>query len=882
MKRVALALAVSLLLANSGAAAGLDINPQELQQIVAQNPQDVPNRLLLVRYYLNHYQFDKAEKYLKEAEKIAPNSPEVKKIEKIFKERRAKYEAIQQVFKPITAQYGSLDDYITTLYNEGKYKEMRDFYLRYGQFLHLSDSSWIKLAKVFDWAGQYKTTAQILSKLKDKSGLDYYTLKADVAFNLGDYKTAIYYYNLLFKLTGDPTFGKRLAQLYIWQGDLERAEKVLLMMERRVGKGKGQGKSKNSDIQKLWEEIKKKKEEYIQKVKEQYLKSPTFANLQSYVYAVADKNLTKGIPIVLEHLEKHPNDKQARFFLAELYAWTDQYPEAVEVLKKLKNDKEAQLLMAKILSWEGKYPEAEEIFKRYSNDSNSTIAYEAQKGLALVYAWSGKKEKALKLLKKLHKLNPKDKEVNLQLLLLEGKPADLIRYYRQRLKKNPNDSEALLGLGDVYYKLKKYRLAAKYYERYLTLNPQKLEVYKLLGDSYLQLKDFYKGFSNWEYYAYMKGTKEAYLELAKRYYWYGFNNEALKVLNDLLNRYPTFKEARLLKAQVLKINPRFVVASSAATFEQYLNNRSKKLEELGDRAYFNGFYESAIKYYWTILSWNPDNYDVREKYAYALEYTGRYKDAAGEFFMLMWMKKNPQIEYNYAFCLQKSGKIKQAKQVYEKLLKEVPRPAPLFIRLFLKGWKKAFESMDSYKLIKFYSKKLADSPGWRIAKDRFFQKQVWVALSYFDPIVEETVQKGDKTIFKTRIWEVISTKYIKNRGRYRYLWIECPTNVVEKWKQEEDNYRQQIVEWQSIPITQIEGKNSPVSWEELKPIIEAQFAQLPSSPISPSPIGVCKIVKERLVNGKFEKFNPKSSLYYYIQQNLYYIKKKGSFPFPIQ
>lgn len=899
----------------------LNINPTELEQIVATHPTDLPNRLLLTRYYLEQYRFEEAKRYLEEAKRIAPTDKKVQKLSHLFKIKWEKYQAIQQVFRPIIQQYGSLDDYITALYNKGDYKAMRDFYLRYRKFLKLSDSSWIKLAKVFDWDGKYKITSQILKKVKDKTGLDYYTLTADVAFNLQNYKKAIKYYRLLFKLTGETTFGKRLAQLYIWQGDLEKAQKTLLMMMRKRGKVKGKGQIKDKEIAKLWALIQQKKEEYIQRVKKAYEESPSFANLQRYVYAVSDRNLTKGVPIVENHIKLHPLDQKAKFFLAKLYAWTNQYEKAIKYLKKLTENKKAQLLLAQILSWQGHYEDAEKIFRQYVNDSDPKIAYKAKKGIALILAWTNKRNEAITMLEELYQINPKDQEVKTQLLLLKGNPKDLINYYKTRLAKNPNDGEALLGLADTFYKLKKFRLAGKYYEKYLMLNPNKLELYKTLGDVYLQLKDFYKGFSNWEYYAYMKGTREAYLELAKRYYWYGFNNEALKVLNDLLTRVPRYREARLLKAKILKVNPRFVVASSAATFQQYLGNREKKLIELGDRAYFNGFYESAIKYYWTVLSWNPENYDVREKYAYALEYTGRYKDAAGEFFMLMWMKKNPQIEYNYAFALQKSGKYKQAEKVYKKLLNNVPRPAPKFIREFLDKWKKGFESMDSYKLVQFYSPKLANSPGWRVAKDRFFQKQVWVALSYFDPVIEETVEKGNRTIFKTRIWEIIATKYIKNKGRYRYLWIECPTDLVKKWENDEvvenqisspslkmshspkspelQKALQSIAEQikgkkcekkhntahtlQSL-IKEGIGKRDPNSTSSVSKLSNSNSATTTSlSSVFklkvPTPAESCKIVKERLKNGKYKKFDPNSSIYHYIQQNLYFIKKNA---FPIQ
>jgi tetratricopeptide (TPR) repeat protein len=99
-------------------------------------------------------------------------------------------------------------------------------------------------------------------------------------------------------------------------------------------------------------------------------------------------------------------------------------------------------------------------------------------------------------------------------------------------------------------------------------------------------------------------------------YWNGFNKEALSVVNDLLKKYPNYEDAIMLKAKILKVNPRFVNSSKAATIDDYFNNKSKLLLVLGDRAYFNGFYATAGDYYKAYLSFNPNDYAVMEKYAY--------------------------------------------------------------------------------------------------------------------------------------------------------------------------------------------------------------------------------------------------------------------------
>ena len=53
----------------------------------------------------------------------------------------------------------------------------------------------------------------------------------------------------------------------------------------------------------------------------------------------------------------------------------------------------------------------------------------------------------------------------------------------------PNDSEALRGVGNVYYDLEEFAKAKEYYEKYLALNPDDASVRTDLGTMYLYSND---------------------------------------------------------------------------------------------------------------------------------------------------------------------------------------------------------------------------------------------------------------------------------------------------------------------------------------------------------------------------------------------------------
>ncbi|WP_172413509.1 tetratricopeptide repeat protein [Lebetimonas natsushimae] len=734
----------------------IDINISSLEKEVTSNPDDINNRLVLIKYYIDKNE-TKALKYINDVLKKDKNNKYAKQFLYIIK------------FKTTNA-----NQKIKDLYDKQKYKELLNFFEAYKSYKKidtLKDESLLKIARVYMWEGKYNDSLYLLNFVKDKKNVDVYEIKAYDYYYMGKLKEAEKYFKILYYSTGKLEYAKKLLDIYLINKDIENAKKLLFYLKRN---------GNNPIVKEYEEKLNKLKEEYIKKLYENYKKEPTFKNLQPLFYALYNEDKEKAYKLMEEYIKNNPTDDNAKIFFAKVLTWNGDTKQALKYLRNL-NSVKAKLLIGKIFAWDGNYDKAIVYLSDVYDNGNIQEKYEALKMLGFIAMWQDKKEKAKKIFEKLLKQNPDDEEVKEALMILSGNVKPLIKKYEKIYLKNPSE-EVILKLADLYYQDKNYKKAAQFYEKYLKLHPEKIETYKTLGDIYLALKNYYKAFGYLEYYANMKNTKEAYLDLAKRYYWYGFNREALSVVDDILKKYPNYEDAVILKAKILKINPRFVNSSSAATIDEYFNNKSKELLVFGDRAYFNGFYATAGDYYKNYLILNPNDYNVREKYAYTLEYNKEYKKAAGEFFLLMWYKNDNLTKYHYAYNLQQSGQIDKAKKIYKEILSSLPKPLPNFLKNFLEQWKKAWESMNFEKYSSFYDKKIKNNIYWKLRKQNIFKNAWFISVGIYDPVLI----KKEKNIYIVKFFQTYASKNKKDKG-YKTLWIKCnnKTNckiIKEQWK----------------------------------------------------------------------------------------------------
>ncbi len=61
---------------------------------------------------------------------------------------------------------------------------------------------------------------------------------------------------------------------------------------------------------------------------------------------------------------------------------------------------------------------------------------------------------------------------------------ETVRFYQDKLKTDPKNYEALVGLGDAYFELQKFKLSIDYYNRAVEVNPEDAATYNDLGLAY--------------------------------------------------------------------------------------------------------------------------------------------------------------------------------------------------------------------------------------------------------------------------------------------------------------------------------------------------------------------------------------------------------------
>jgi len=743
----------------------LEIDVNDLVKKVKKNPNDIFNRLILAKYYLKNNQIDNAKIYLNEILKKDPKNKSAKLLL-----TKIKYKTI---INKIENEYGDLNKYIDSLYQNQKYDILLKFYKNFPN-LNYNQDSIIKISRVAMWKGDYDLSLNLLSKLKNEKNLDVYEIKAyDYLYN-GNIKKANYYFKTLYYATGNKNYALKAIETDLQLSKTKEAQKILYSIKHSL---------KKEEYNKLKNKINEIINKQIIILKKEYNNNPSFKNLEKLAIAEFQTNHQKAISLVKNYIKQNPTNSKAKIFLAKLLSWDGNLKEAQKYLNEFidTDNYDAKLLYGKILGWNGIYDKAIIYLSDVYENGNESQKYEALKNIAFIKMWQNKNNEAKKIFLKLLKQNPKDIDIKEALMMINRNIKPLIKKYSKLYKKYPNNEEIVLKLADLYYMDNQLNKAALLYEKYIEMHPDKIETYKILGDIYLKLKQFYKGFGDWESYAAYKNDKKTYLELAKRYYWNGFNKQALEILDKILKKSPKYKPALKLKAQILKVNPRYVLDQTQNQIGEYFNNKSKQILIYADRSYFNGLYVNAAKYYKQYLFLNPDDNNVRERYAFSLENSGNYSDAAGEFFNLLWYKNTPLIKYHYAYNLQKSGKTQKALKIYKELLNEVPQPIPEKIKKFLNEWKKAWESMDFNKYAAFYDDKLKNNLYWRLKKQNLFKKSWFISVGIYDPVL---LQKQNN-IYKIRFYQVYASKIKKDKG-YKTLTIKCSNEqckiLKESWQ----------------------------------------------------------------------------------------------------
>jgi len=727
---------------------------------------DIVTRLMLVNYYFDK-NITKSKIYNEEVLKLDKNN-------KIAKNNQEKIKLKEELLK-ITGN--NIDKYYQNLYFNNKYEDIK----KLEKYLTVIHSDYPKLitARIYLWDGKYKKVHQILAMVEDKTTLDYVELSGYESFYNGRYKRAKNDFSVLYNATGKLEYAYRLIDSLIYLGEIDKASKFLNSLLKLY--------PNNKKLLEYEKKIKEKEENRVKILTQKYEKSQKFSDLQPLLYFLINNHQKKkAYKLLEEYIKKHPEDKEAKYWYATYLSWDGDNKKALKILENIVTDHDykTKLLMAKIYSWNGEYEKS----INYINDiivncNNKEIVLNAKELKGLIYFWQQNYELAKPILEDVLKYK-NSQDAKEAIMVINGNLKPLIAKYKKLYRKDITNLDYILRIAQYSEKIGDIDTAIEFYEKYIKLNPENLNIVHRLAQLYLNKKDYYKAFSLYEYWAYTKGDVKSLYELAKNYYYSGYSKSALNVINDIL-KIKKYKPALELKAKILRYSPKFTQNNDSKTVADIFAEKNSKLLEIANRLYFNGFYADAAKYYKEYLLSNPNDAEVRERYAYALEFSEEYKYASGEFFLVTWYKKDCNILYHYGYNLEKSGKRKLAKQIYKDALNYAIKPAPKFIVDFVNRWKKGWESQKIDKYKQFYDDKYKKNKIWTIRKQAIFDKVKFISLYFADISLIKEEKKDGYTFYKVRFWQQYATDKKIDKG-YKTLTLKCKDKkcviVKEYWE----------------------------------------------------------------------------------------------------
>lgn len=745
----------------------MDVDFKMLQKIIDKNPHALKEKVILAKYYLRKGNDLKAkllvESILKEDSQNKNANALKNTLEK--KERNKILFRKSKIAYPIKSK--DAEKYLSNKYENNMYKPyVRIYNALMDETVSLPDTYHIKAAYIYLWDGNYTLSANALDRVKQKNNLDKTKIQADICYYTGKYQCAMNLLEKIYSLNKDVDVGIKLVYSYYYMGMLGEAKRLYAELFEKM--------PENKALKQMQQKFSKKDKERERLAREKYEKLRDMNSLVAYcslLYASGEREET--LKVLKAHNKKYATD-DSLLLEAQYLSWMKKFSASLEILEPLiaKDNIPAKLLAGQIWSWKGDFEKSKHYLKAIIKlATDKKLLYESKKTLAFVYKWEKNNEKAKKLFLELLKENKKDSEVVEALMELNGDYKGLIKLYKEK----PSGGSNIKRLSELYFHNNQQDAAIDALKAYLKEKPEDLEATKNLALMLIDKKEYYSGFGHLEYYAAQKNDQNSSLLLAQQYYWSGFSKEAIDVLDRLLKKYPENKEALNLRAKILKVSPRFTTSNSGATVNDYFKSVGLKQLEIADALYFNGHHGASLMYYENYLSEEPDNHNVRLRYAFALENAAMFTKAEGEFALMLWNHDTDEIKYHYAYNLMMNNKLDKAEKAFLKLKRETFKPTSASLSQFIDRWKSAWESKDFSKYEKYYSKNMRDDELWSLGKQESFNDATFISVGLYDVVAKKTKEPNR---YLVKFYQEVATNHGTKKGNVT-LEIVCGTQESE-------------------------------------------------------------------------------------------------------
>ncbi len=759
----------------------IEIDPKVLQEIIDSNPDAYKEKILLAKYYKSKNDDLKAMVLINEVLQLKPQDEgalavklqieQKQRVKDIFREAGLSQPILAEDAQRRLDNYNELNNY---QFYSSLYQALIDSDIALGDSYHL------KAASIYFADTRYELSQSALSLLKEQNNPEAQKIRANICYYQGDYDCSAKLYEQFYQKNQNFEDAMKLINSYIYTRQTDKAQRLYNFTLRK--------NANNNELLKLGVKLDSMKMAYLLERKKAYEENKNIENLESYVIELYASGRKEETLWVLSNYNKKYATTKSLLLEAKYLTWAGKTDSALAILKKgfVDDDLQAKFMLGQLYSWQQNFYESELYLNEViAKTEDKKLLYEAKKALAYVHMWKKEDSIAEKMFMQLQAQDSSDEEVKEALMELHRNYKDIIQIYKNKVELSPKSEDAK-RLSELYTKTNDPKMALVYLKKYVQANPDDLDTTKYLAQLLIDNKEYSEGFGFLENYAAQKKTAQASMLLANNYYWNGFPKEALNVVDTILREYTNHEEALKLKSQILKVPPKPAAQKIIGTVNAYFDDLGSKQLEIADSLYFDAHYTASLMYYESYLEKHPTDYDVRYRYAFALENAEQYAKAEGEFALMFRTENSDELRYHYAINMMGNKKLKEAKKLLLDLRGKMYQKIDPALNEFLQSWKQSWESRkyDSYS--KYYGDTFTKNSSWVSSKQKSFADVSFIKVAMHEPIYKQTGENQ----YLIQFYQEYSTNYVSDKG-YKTINIRCAQKksqckiTSEEWKEGE-------------------------------------------------------------------------------------------------
>jgi len=323
-----------------------------------------------------------------------------------------------------------------------------------------------------------------LSKQSIPKNPDFLLEIAEQSIASGLTNEAIYAFEAyLMQKKDDSSVQKKLAELFVWSGQLESAFQLYQQLHERFPDDIFV-RDKMIEIA-SWT---KNSSATAYLVAEMAEASPSVYTLQIKAgdALVAAGQTQKSIPFFERALQKKPDNIDLLRKLSQYFGWLEQYNDSIRVLEKIASLGQITTTeRIQVAQFYMDHKKPQKAIRLLNGLTEQQLEQSSGILLAIAYEQTGQQTKAIALYKFLARKYPDNPDILLQMgnqLLWMNQLDTALSFYEQTLSIDPGQLEALKGCAQIYLSKNNAEKAIQYFNQYVKLNPNDYEVLYQLGE----------------------------------------------------------------------------------------------------------------------------------------------------------------------------------------------------------------------------------------------------------------------------------------------------------------------------------------------------------------------------------------------------------------